>query len=47
MTTWEIFVLDIGSGAEHLLMLIPENGGFGKQLIPDGDHTGTMEFFDW
>jgi len=34
-------------GAEHLLMLIPESGGSGQQLIPDGDHTGTMEFFDW
>ncbi|MCD4706965.1 MAG: hypothetical protein K8S62_04425 [Candidatus Sabulitectum sp.] len=34
-------------GADHLLILIPESGGKGQQLIPDDEHTGTLEYFDW
>ncbi len=34
-------------GADHHLILIPDTGGSGQQLIPEDEHTGTMEFYDW
>ncbi len=34
-------------GADHPLILIPESGGSGQQLIPDDEHTGTLEYHDW
>ncbi|MCK5787000.1 MAG: PD40 domain-containing protein [Candidatus Sabulitectum sp.] len=34
-------------GADHPLILIPESGGTGEQLIPDNEHTGTLEYHDW
>ncbi len=34
-------------GADHPLILIPESGGTGEQLIPDDEHTGTLEYHDW
>lgn len=34
-------------GAHHRLYLIPSSGGYGQQLIPDDEHTPTMEFSDW
>lgn len=34
-------------GADHPLILMPESGGTGQQLIPDNEHTGTLEYYDW
>ncbi len=34
-------------GADHLLMLMDKNGGTAQQMIPDDEHTGTLEYYDW
>jgi hypothetical protein len=34
-------------GGNHRLILMDPDGSDEKQLIPDDDHTGTLEYFDW
>ena len=34
-------------GAYHRLILMNPDGSNEKQLIPDDEHTGTLEYFDW
>ncbi|MCD4774625.1 MAG: hypothetical protein K8S15_01075 [Candidatus Aegiribacteria sp.] len=34
-------------GMDHRLILIDASGGNGEQLIPDDEHTPTLEYFDW
>jgi len=34
-------------GGNHRLILMNPDGSDEKQLIPDDDHTGTLEYFDW
>ncbi len=44
------FIIDGGGtliGADHRLVLVPEAGGTGQQLIPDDEHTPTLEYYDW
>ena len=34
-------------GGNHRLMLMDIDGTNQRQLLPDDDHTGTLEYFDW
>ena len=34
-------------GGNHRLILMDLDGSNQQQLIPDDDHTGTLEYFDW
>ena len=34
-------------GGNHKLMLMDLDGTNQRQLLPDDDHTGTLEYFDW
>jgi Tol biopolymer transport system component len=34
-------------GGHHRLMLMDLDGTNQRQLLPDDDHTGTLEYFDW
>ena len=42
----------IGAGGEvigghHRLILMERDGSHPRQLLPDNEHTGTLEYFDW
>lgn len=34
-------------GADHRLVLMAQDGSEQRQLIPDNEHTPTLEYFDW
>ncbi len=34
-------------GGYHRLILMDPDGSNPRQLVPDDDHTGTLEYFDW
>ncbi len=34
-------------GGNHRLILMDSDGSNQRQLLPDDDHTGTLEYFDW
>ncbi|MCD4693701.1 MAG: DPP IV N-terminal domain-containing protein [Calditrichales bacterium] len=34
-------------GGYHRLILMDPDGSNQRQLLPDDDHTGTLEYFDW
>ena len=34
-------------GGNHRLILMDPDGSNQQQLLPDDDHTGTLEYFDW
>ena len=34
-------------GGNHRLILMNPDGSNQRQLLPDNDHTGTLEYFDW
>jgi|GEM_PF-1671305 len=34
-------------GGYHRLILMDPDGSSPRQLLPDDDHTGTLEYFDW
>jgi len=34
-------------GGNHRLMIMNPDGSNQRQLLPDDDHTGTLEYFDW
>jgi hypothetical protein len=34
-------------GGHHRLVLMNPDGTDQRQLLPDDEHTGTLEYFDW
>lgn len=34
-------------GGQHQLILMDPDGSNQRQLLPDNEHTGTLEYFDW
>jgi hypothetical protein len=34
-------------GGHHRLILMDLDGSNQRQLLPDDEHTGTLEYFDW
>ncbi len=34
-------------GGHHRLILMDIDGSNPRQLLPDNEHTGTLEYFDW